>query len=396
MNEFNRKDFLSNIKRVVIKIGSSILTDDDGSLFEPRFGQLAAQIVELRKKGLEVIIVSSGAIASGMKKLKLKDKPSEIHIKQAIAACGQSSLIWKYENAFSEYGVNVAQILLTHQGLSDRKRFLNARKTIHQLLEMKIVPIVNENDSVAVEEIMIGDNDNLASLVTSLTEADILILLTNIDGIYKEDPNKNIDAEFISLVEVVDNNLERLAEDTTGYTTTGGMITKIEAVRKASAFGVTSIVANGTTQDVLLKIFEGDEIGTFILPSKDKLSARKHWIAFNLQVAGKITVDKGAKDAISLKGKSLLPSGIKEVAGNFGIGDSILCVDENGSEIARGITSYSSEELRKIAGAKTTEIEKILGYKYSDEVIHRDDLAVVVKTERDLESVPGSESNEEK
>ncbi|MGI9534907.1 MAG: glutamate 5-kinase [Thermodesulfobacteriota bacterium] len=381
MSKFSRKKFISNIKRVVLKIGSSILTDNDGNLFEPRFGQLATQIVEIRKKGLEVIVVSSGAIASGMKKLNLRVKPSEIHIKQAIAACGQSSLIWNYEKAFSKFGVNVAQILLTHDGLADRKRFLNARKTIHQLLEMNIIPIVNENDSVAVEEIMIGDNDNLASLVTSLTEAELMVLLTNIDGIYKEDPRKNSDAEFISLVEVIDNNLEKLAGDTTGNTTTGGMITKIEAIKKASVFGVPSIISNGETEDVLQKIFNGEEIGTLILPSKEKLSARKHWIAFNLQIAGEIVVDNGARDAITSKGKSLLPSGIKEIRGNFGIGDSILCIDVNGNEIARGITSYSSKEIKKIAGRKTTEIEKILGYKYSDEVIHRDDLAVIRKND---------------
>ena len=326
MTKFSRKKFISNIKRVVLKIGSSILTDNEGNLFEPRFGQLATQIVELRKKGLEVIVVSSGAIASGMKKLNLSIKPSEIHIKQAIAACGQSSLIWNYEKAFSEFGVNVAQILLTHDGLADRKRFLNARKTIHQLLEMNIIPIVNENDSVAVEEIMIGDNDNLASLVTSLTEAELMVLLTNIDGIYKEDPKRNSNAEFISLVEVIDNNLEKLAGDTTGNTTTGGMITKIEAIKKASVFGVPSIISNGETAGVLQKIFNGEEIGTLVLPSQEKLSARKHWIAFNLQVAGEIVVDKGARDAIATKGKSLLPSGIKAVKGNFGIGDSILCV----------------------------------------------------------------------
>ena len=381
MNDFSRKEFMSNVKRVVLKIGSSILTDSEGNLFEPRFDQLASQIVKLREKGLEVIVVSSGAIASGMKKLNLKNKPSEIHIKQAIAACGQSSLIWNYEKAFSGFGVNVAQILLTHDGLSNRKRFLNARKTIHKLLEMKIVPIVNENDSVAVEEIMIGDNDNLASLVTSLTEANLMVLLTNIDGMYREDPNKNSDAEFISLVEVIDDNLEGLAGDTTGHFTTGGMITKVEAVKKASVFGVSSIIANGTVENVILKIFEGEEIGTFVLPSKDKLSARKHWIAFNLQISGEIIVDRGAKDAVVKSGKSLLPSGIKEVRGNFEIGDSILCIDEDGNEIARGVTSYSSEEIERIAGVKTTEIEKILGYKYSDEVIHRDDLAVISKNE---------------
>lgn len=379
MNKFDRKVFLSRIKRIVLKIGSSILTDSEGNLVEERFGDLASQIVELQRNGLKVIVVSSGAIASGMKKLNLKKKPPEIHLKQAIAACGQGLLMWNYEKAFSSFGVNVAQILLTHDGLSNRKRFLNARRTIHKLLQMEIVPIVNENDSVAVEEIMIGDNDNLASLVTSLTGSDLMILLTNIDGIYREYSSKTSDALPISLVEVIDDSLEKLARDTMGTTTTGGMITKIEAARKASAFGVPSVIANGCVEDVILKILKGENIGTFVLPSKDKLNARKHWIVFNLQISGEIIVDKGAKDALVEKGKSLLPSGIKEVRGDFEIGDSVLCIDDKGNEIAKGIVSYDSDEIRRIIGVKTSEIERILGYKYSNEIVHRDDLAVISK-----------------
>ncbi len=379
MNKFDRKVFLSRIKRIVLKIGSSILTDSEGNLVEERFGDLASQIVELQRNGLKVIVVSSGAIASGMKKLNLKKKPPEIHLKQAIAACGQGLLMWNYEKAFSSFGVNVAQILLTHDGLSNRKRFLNARRTIHKLLQMEIVPIVNENDSVAVEEIMIGDNDNLASLVTSLTGSDLMILLTNIDGIYREYSSKTSDALPISLVEVIDDSLEKLARDTMGTTTTGGMITKIEAARKASAFGVPSVIANGCVEDVILKILKGENIGTFVLPSKDKLNARKHWIVFNLQVSGEIIVDKGAKDALVEKGKSLLPSGIKEIRGDFEIGDSVLCIDDKGNEIAKGIVSYDSDEIRRIIGVKTSEIERILGYKYSNEIVHRDDLAVISK-----------------
>lgn len=379
MNKFDRKVFLSRIKRIVLKIGSSILTDSEGNLVEERFGDLASQIVELQRNGLKVIVVSSGAIASGMKKLNLKKKPPEIHLKQAIAACGQGLLMWNYEKAFSSFGVNVAQILLTHDGLSNRKRFLNARRTIHKLLQMEIVPIVNENDSVAVEEIMIGDNDNLASLVTSLTGSDLMILLTNIDGIYREYSSKTSDALPISLVEVIDDSLEKLARDTMGTTTTGGMITKIEAARKASAFGVPSVIANGCVEDVILKILKGENIGTFVLPSKDKLNARKHWIVFNLQISGEIIVDKGAKDALVEKGKSLLPSGIKEIRGDFEIGDSVLCIDDKGNEIAKGIVSYDSDEIRRIIGVKTSEIERILGYKYSNEIVHRDDLAVISK-----------------
>lgn len=379
MNKFDRKKLLSGVKRVVIKIGSSVLTDNEGGVIEMRFGQVASQIAELQKRGIEVIIVSSGAIASGMKKLNLKKKPPEIHVKQAIAACGQHVLMRNYEKAFSKFDVNVAQILLTHDGLSDRKRFLIARKTVHKLLEMKIVPIVNENDSVSVDEIMIGDNDNLASLVTSLTQSDLMVLLTNIGGIYKDYSDGSANARLISLVTVVDNDLEKIAGGTTGSTTTGGMVTKVEAIKKVSAFGVPSIIADGGDKEVLIKIFECENTGTFVLPSKDKLSARKHWIVFNLQTMGEIVVDEGAKVALVQKGKSLLPSGIKEVRGKFGIGDTVLCCDMQGSEIAKGITSYNSVEIEKIAGVKTFKIESILGYKYSDEVIHRDDLVITSK-----------------
>jgi len=379
MANFDRKKFISDIKRVVLKIGSSMLTDTEGNLLESRFLDIAEQVSELRNKGIEVIIVSSGAIASGMKKLGIEEMATDIHTKQAIAACGQSSLIWSYEQAFSKFNINVAQILLTHNGFSDRKRFLIARKTVQRLLEMGIIPVVNENDTVAIEEIMIGDNDNLAALVTSLTEADLMILLTNIDGIYREDPRKNKNAEFIPIINEIDNEIEKIDGGTSGKTTTGGMKTKIEAVKKASAFGVASVVANGENSYAISRIFEGEDYGTFVLPSQDKLRARKHWIAYNLKASGELTLDEGAKEAILNKGKSLLPSGIKKIQGNFGLGDCILCLDESGMEFARGITSYSSEELQKIAGVKTTEIEEILGYKYSDEIIHRDDLAVVLK-----------------
>ncbi len=380
MNEFDRKKFLSGVKRVVVKIGSSVLTDDKGGVLEMRFGQIASQVVKLQKRGIEVIIVSSGAIASGMKKLNLQKKPPEIHVKQAIAACGQHVLMSNYEKAFSKLDTDVAQILLTHDGLSDRKRFLIARKTVHKLLEMKIVPIVNENDSVSVDEIMIGDNDNLASLVTSLTQSDLMVLLTNIGGIYRDYSDRNAHAaRLISLVTVVDKDLEKIAGGTTGSTTTGGMVTKVEAIKKVSAFGVPSIIADGGAEEVLLNIFEGENTGTFVLPSKDKLSARKHWIVFNLQTMGEIVVDEGAKVALVQRGKSLLPSGIKEVRGEFGIGDTVLCRDTKGSEVAKGITSYNSVEIEKIAGVRTSRIESILGYKYSDEVIHRDDLVITSK-----------------
>lgn len=379
MKKSDRKSMISKVKRVIIKIGSSVLTDKKGNLSESVFDFIAGEISKIKSRNIEVIVVSSGAIASGMKKLHLSRKPTEISMKQAIAACGQSTLIWHYERAFSLFGLIVAQILITHDGLTDRKRFLNARKTITTLLEMGIIPVINENDTVAVEEIMLGDNDNLAALVTSLVEADLLILLTDTEGLYNKDPRKNHDAEFISLIDQIGEEIESVAGDTLGRTTTGGMKTKIQAARTAAAFGVPTIIANGKAEATLSDIFEGRDVGTIFLPSKKSLRGRKHWIAFTLKSAGVLVIDGGAEKAITTRGKSLLPSGIKGVRGKFGVGDSVTCVDENGVEVARGLTSYSSEEILRIMGRSTKEVEGILGYKYSDEVIHRDDLAVIEK-----------------
>ena len=379
MKKSDRKSIISAVKRAIIKIGSSVLTDKNGNLSESMFDVLAEEISGVKSRGIEVVIVSSGAIASGMKKLNLSVKPSEISMKQAIAACGQSALIRNYERAFSSFGLIVAQILLTHDGLADRKRFLNARKTLTTLLDMGIIPVVNENDTVAVEEIMLGDNDNLAALVTSLVEADLLVLLTDIEGLYNKDPRKNDDAELISLIESIGEEIESVAGDTLGRTTTGGMITKIQAARTAAAFGVPTIIANGKSGSALADIFDGKDVGTIFLPAKKILTGRKHWIAFTLKSAGELVLDGGAVKAITAQGKSLLPSGIKDVRGKFGVGDSVTCVDESGVPVARGLTSYGSDEIRRIMGLSTKDVEKALGYKYTDEVIHRDDLAVIEK-----------------
>lgn len=377
MNDFSRHKFIRNIKKVVIKVGSSILTDEEGNLVDSAFKKIADQVAEIRQKGIKAVIVSSGAIAAGMKKLELKKRPVDIHIKQAIAASGQTTLMWKYEKAFQKYGINVAQILLTHDGLSNRKRFLNARKTIYQLLSMNIMPIVNENDTVAVDEIMFGDNDNLAAFVTSLTEADLLVLLTDIDGLYDKDPRRYDDARFISRISKIDEQIEKIAETTSGRATVGGMATKIQATKTAAAFGVPTIIANGKEKDTLLDIFEGKETGTLFNPEEEKLSARKHWIAYTLKSAGEIVIDDGAKRAVLKYGKSVLPSGVTSVKGKFDVGDAIVCMDENGNILAKGLASYSAAEIRKIMGAKTSEIESILGYTYGGEILHRDDLAVL-------------------
>ena len=379
MSETDRQSVISGVKKAVIKVGSSVLAQSDGTLSLEIFDEIARVVHKLRSNNIEIVIVSSGAIALGMKKLKITDKPEEISMKQAIAACGQNSLIGQYEQSFSKYGINVAQILVTHAGLSDRKRFLNARKTILTLLGMGIVPVVNENDTVAIEEIMIGDNDNLAASVTTLIEADLLVMLTDIEGLYSKDPRQNEEAELISVIEKVGDDILNNAGGTLGTTTAGGMKTKIEAAAKAAAFGVPTIIASGKCEGELSRIFEGKDTGTLILPSEKSLKGRKHWIAFTLKPAGKIVIDKGAVKAVTSSGKSLLPSGIKEVSGEFGVGDPVSCVDESGSEVARGLTSYSSGDIKQIKGLKTSEIEDALGYKYSDEVIHRDDLAIISK-----------------
>ncbi|MBI2488013.1 MAG: glutamate 5-kinase [Deltaproteobacteria bacterium] len=377
MKKRDRKALISRVKKVVIKIGSSVLTNEYGELSEGVFDEIAREVSRIKSGGVEPILVSSGAIAAGMKKLRLGEKPKDISTKQAIAACGQSTLIWYYEKAFSGFGERVAQILLTHDGLSVRKRFLNARKTLFTLLRMGVIPIVNENDTVAVEEIMFGDNDNLAALVTSLVEADLLILLSDIDGLYNKNPRNHSDAEFISVIEEIDERVKEIAGETLGKTTTGGMKTKIEASKTAAAFGVPTIIANGKNSNTLSEIFSGKELGTLFLPAKEKINARKHWIAFTLKPSGEIIIDDGARRAITSFGKSLLPAGIKEVRGEFEVGELVKCIDEMGVEVARGLTCYGSDDIKKIVGAKTSNIEKILGYKYSDEIIHRDDLVVI-------------------
>ena len=379
MSEQERKNLIEKVKTAVVKIGSSVLTHGDGSLDESVFKEIAKQVFSLKQRGVRTIIVSSGAIASGMKKLGLSSKPVEIDVKQAISACGQTELIRSYEEAFSEFGLNVAQILLTRDGFSDRKRFLNSRKTVRRLLEMEIIPVINENDTVSFEEIMFGDNDNLAALVISLTEADLLVLLSDVEGFFDKDPAKSEDARLLSTIAEIDSRIESFAGDTFGRTTSGGMRTKIQAARSAAAFGVPTIIANGKRKDSLLSIFDGREYGTVILPTRERLRGRKHWIAYTLKPRGKLILDEGAAEAITRKGRSLLPSGIREVEGEFEIGELVSCFDSSEVEISRGLCSYGSSEVRRILGRKSSEIEDVLGYRYSDEIIHRNEMVVLTK-----------------
>jgi len=373
----DRKELLSKVKRVVIKVGSNVLTGGGNDLKKEIFINLTKSISMLREKGYEVFIVSSGAIAAGRKNLGCVDMPKSIPQKQASAAIGQARLMWSYEECFNKHKKKTAQVLLTRDDLSCRRRFLNARNTLFTLLQCGIIPIINENDSVVVEEIKFGDNDVLSALVTNLVDADLLLILTDIDGLFEKDPQQDKNATLIKVVEEINRDIEALANGSTSKVGTGGMASKVDAARKASIFGIPTVVVNGRVKDIITKVFRGEEVGTLFMPRKSKISSRKHWIAFNLKAKGTLIVDDGAKKAIVERGKSLLSSGLLEVEGSFNFGDAVKCMDTKGEEFARGLVNYRSEEVMKLKGMHSREIEKILGYKYYDEIIHRDDLVVL-------------------
>jgi len=376
-NKDIRKKVLEGVRRIVVKVGSSILASVEKGLNYEAFSHLTKEISDLKRQGYEIVLVSSGAIAAGMEKLGYKTRPQAITQKQATAAVGQTRLMNIYENYFSRYQQMVAQVLLTHDDLSHRRRFLNARNTLLTLLELGIIPIINENDTVVVDEIKFGDNDNLSALITNLVGADLLIILTDIEGLCDSDPRVNPNARCIPLVENIDVNMEGIIGETKSEMSVGGMISKIQAAKKASRFGIPTVVARGTKDRILHQILKGKEIGTLILSTGEALSSRKHWIAFNPKPKGDIIVDDGAKKAILQRGKSLLPSGVVKIKGIFDRGDLVSCLGPRGKEFARGLVNYSATELEKIKGHRSDQIESTLGYKYSDEVIHRDDLVVL-------------------
>ena len=366
---------MARAKRVVIKIGSGVLTHHRDIIDAGVIESLAGEMSEMIDGGREIVIVSSGAIAAGCRKLGLKRRPRSIPEKQAAAAAGQSALIRYYERAFEERGKKVAQILLTGDGLSDRGRYLNARNTISALLHYGVIPIINENDTVAVDEIRFGDNDNLSALVTGLVDADLLVILTDTDGLYDRNPSRFPDARLIRTVRDFDSQT-RGAEGSLSGVGTGGMISKVEAARKAATFGVPTIMANGDRRGVLPELMKGGEVGTLFIPGEERLKGRKRWIAYNLQVCGRIIVDAGAKRAVE-GGKSLLPSGVVAVEGDFGFGDLVSVAEEGGAEFARGLVQLGSREIDAVKGLKTSEMERVLGKKDYDEVIHRDDLVLL-------------------
>jgi glutamate 5-kinase len=378
----SRKELFKRVKRVVIKIGSGVLTADNGLNIDLIDG-ITADMCALRRGGLEVVLVSSGAIASGLRKIGMKKRPQSVSQQQAMAAIGQSSLMLAYEHAFGQCGYKVAQILLTRDDLTHRRRYLNARNTLLTLLSWKIIPIINENDTVVVDEIKFGDNDNLSAMVTNLTDAHLLVNLTNIDGLFDKDPREHADACLIRVVEKVDRKISRFASTIPGFLGRGGMASKIKAAQKVTLRGVPAIIANGLKPGILKRIFDGEDEGTLFLPGGRPLCSRKHWIAFTKSPKGEIVIDSGAERAILKEGKSLLPSGIREVRGRFSLGNSVLLLNESGKELGVGMVNYHSGDIRTIMGAKSSEIESRLGFKHDDEVVHRDNLVLADQLEED-------------
>ncbi len=370
-----RKSVVDRAQRVVIKVGSSVLAGAQG-LDLGIINRLCDEVSLLREQSRQVLIVSSGAIASGIHKISLVEMPKTIPQKQAAAAVGQGSLIRAYEEALRHYGLEVAQVLLTSDDLTNRRRYLNARHTLQTLLEWGIIPVINENDTVVVDEIKFGDNDNLSALIAQLTEADLLVVLTDTEGLYDSDPRHHENATVIPVVQRIDSEVEAFAGDRPGKLGTGGMLSKILAAKKVTAAGVPMIIGDGRQRYVLKEIFDGKEVGTLFLPVDRRLSSKKQWIAHTLKPQGEIFLDTGAAEAVKLRGKSLLSTGITGVRGEFEVGAPVRCMSTQEEEIGIGLVNYSAEEIQKIKGVRSHKIEGILGYRHSDEVIHRDNFVL--------------------
>lgn len=374
----DRKEWFAKARRVVIKVGSNILSAP-GGLNLDIVTTLSGQIHDLMESGKEVILVSSGAVAAGMGRLALDKRPAEIPKRQATAAVGQAGLIMEYEKAFEAFGKSVAQVLLTSEDLANRKRFLNARNTLNTLMDWRILPIVNENDTVIVDEIKFGDNDNLSAMIALLMDADLLINLTDIDGLYTEDPRYSESAELISQVDAITRKVENLAGDTLGRFGTGGMATKIRAAKKTMLAGIPMVIARGSLPNILPDLFQGKALGTFFVPKATRLRSRKCWIAFNLKPKGGLVLDDGAVQAVLSRGKSLLPGGIRRVDGEFAMGAPVNIMTPKEEVVGIGLCNYASADVRRIMGQRTSQIKDVLGYKPYDEVVHRDNLAITLE-----------------
>jgi glutamate 5-kinase len=374
MNAIDRKELFKDIKTIVVKIGTSSLTNEDGSFNRRLTEDTARQVTELRKLGKTAIIVSSGAIGIGVEELKMSSRPREIPLRQAAAAVGQNILMQEWMSAFGKYDIKVAQILLTYEAFSNRMTYLNLRNSISALLESGVVPIINENDPICVHEATFGDNDKLSAMVASKVEAELLILLSDIDGLYNKNPKKNEDAQLLSTIEKITPEIESYGGSPTSLKGVGGMRTKIEAAKITSIAGCHMVIANSAVEDVILKVMKGENIGTLFLAQNGKFRNRTRWIILS-KTSGKIIVDKGAEKAVK-KGMGLLPSGILEVSGLFDRGD-IVDIESDGNVFSKGITDYSSSELKMIKGKHSDMIEKILGYKNYDEVVRKTNIGLL-------------------
>jgi len=371
------KSLLTDSKTFVVKVGSSLVTNNGEGLDRASIAAWAAQISTLVKQGKQIILVSSGAVAEGMQRLGWKKRPVEVNELQAAAAVGQMGLVQMYESCFSQHGLHTAQVLLTHEDLTDRKRYLNARSTLKTLLDLNVIPIINENDTVVTEEIRFGDNDTLAALVANLIEADALVILTDQQGLFSSDPRNDKDAKFINFETAGNTELEKMAGGVGSTIGTGGMLTKILAAKRAASSGAHTVIASGREKDVLIRLNEGEAIGTHLQSTQMKTLAKKQWLADHLRTGGKLVLDDGAVKVLKTDGKSLLPIGVVGVQGSFERGDVVACLNGAGIEIARGIVNYNSQEAMRIMRKASSEIEKILGYVEESELIHRDNLVLL-------------------
>jgi glutamate 5-kinase len=364
-------------RRIVVKVGSSLVTNDGRGLDATAVAAWAAQIAELKRSGKDVVLVSSGAIAEGVKRLGWSTRPSSIHEQQAAAAVGQMGLVQAYESAFAKWGLPTAQILLTHEDLADRRRYLNARSTLLTLLGLGVIPIINENDTVTTDEIRFGDNDTLGALVTNLIEADVLVLLTDQTGLHTADPRRDPAATLVRTAQAGDASLEVMAAGTGSLLARGGMLSKVLAAKRAARSGASTVIASGREDKVLTRLAAGEDLGTSLVAPDMSLGARKQWLADHVRLAGRLKLDAGAVRALVRDGKSLLPIGVVGVDGTFERGEIVGCLDPAGHEIARGLVNYSAQESARIMGKPSSEIQAILGYVDEPELIHRDNLVLL-------------------
>ncbi|MCP4074796.1 MAG: glutamate 5-kinase [Gammaproteobacteria bacterium] len=368
---------MNRISRVVVKIGSALITNDGKGLDHQAITQWADQMAQLRLSGVDVVLVSSGAVAEGITRLGLHTRPRSIHALQASAAVGQMGLVQAYESCFQKHGIQTAQVLLTHEDLANRQRYLNARSTLRTLLDFGVVPVVNENDTVATDEIRFGDNDTLGALVANIIEADLLIILTDQKGLFDSNPDQNPNAKFIQKADADDDMLMSFAGSSKGNLGQGGMQTKIIAAQKAARSGTHTVIASGREEDAIKRVVKGESLGTFLTAAKGQMAARKQWLAGHMRCAGELVLDDGAVRVLQNSGASLLPIGVKAVKGEFKRGEVIACVNTNGSEVARGLVNYPSDETRKIIGHTSKHISGILGYVDDEELVHRDNLILL-------------------